>query len=399
MKTFEDFNEMITTKTSHIIVERDEFLEDFNEIKNLVKDLICSNIMPYICVQDTTLSTSTKVNYCYSKEYLDAFLDLEVLYHENSLECGIIFSEIDAFKDEKSFENSFTMEDVNKANDIIHTFVEETKQMHLTPFETMLHIHKFVNEFTYLDSESTDSKTREFKRTILGFGAGKDLEGTTGHASLVQAIINLLDDPNLKCKTIATTSFGVNRKEVKVHEYNVITINDKKYNIDGHYVEDASLVDINDFDEFHIPVHTCLFPINDLTKLIDRVLFHTGYSMNHKVIINPNNIKEYESIMNSALTEYEKFVKLHKQFSSIKNKKDKSTPINSEQYRAALINLLKKRYMLEHNTNTIPNNVLEGIKGDVDDIIEETIDSFNDVFTDDSASCFSARNAQNNAEL
>ena len=121
--------------------------------------------------------------------------------------------------------------------------------------------------------------------------------------------------------------------------------------------------------------------------------------MNHKVIINPNNIKEYESIMNSALTEYEKFVKLHKQFSSIKNKKDKSTPINSEQYRAALINLLKKRYMLENNTNTIPNNVLEGIKGDVDDIIEETIDSFNDTFTDDSASCFSAINAQNNADL
>ena len=303
------------------------------------------------------------------------------------------------FKDEKSFKNSFTMEDVNKANDIIHTFVEETKKLNLTPFETMLHIHKFVNEFTYLDSKSTDSKTREFNRTILGFGAGKDLEGTTGHASLVQAIINLLDDPNLKCKTIATTSFGVNRKEVNVHEYNVITINDKKYNIDGHYVEDASLVDINDFDEFHIPVHTCLFPINDLTKLIDRVLFHTGYSMNHKVIINPNNIKEYESIMNSALTEYEKFVKLHKQFSSIKNKKDKSTPINSEQYRAALINLLKKRYMLENNTNTIPNNVLEGIKGDVDDIIEETIDSFNDTFTDDSASCFSAINAQNNADL
>lgn len=136
---------------------------------------------------------------------------------------------------ESQFNVLWTFEQVAKANEEIDGLVNSIKEAKLSPYEAMTFIHKHITE-NYLYN-ATDS--RESSGTIMGAIIYKEIV-CVGYASMVKAIVDKLDMPNLKCEYLACGVSNKNNSSDRCgHMQNLITIKDDRYDIDGVYVEDA----------------------------------------------------------------------------------------------------------------------------------------------------------------
>lgn len=141
-------------------------------------------------------------------------------------------------------ENSWTFEEVIKANSYIDGIVEYIKEQNFTPFEAATFIHLYITSlFSYKENEDNLISPR----SIVGVLTSDDIV-CVGYASLTKAIIDKLKMPGLECSTFASkiTSTeesddvkGIDKNSPTGHMQNLIKIKDTKYKIDGRYVSDA----------------------------------------------------------------------------------------------------------------------------------------------------------------
>ncbi len=152
---------------------------------------------------------------------------------------------------------------VCRANSELSKVILEIKDKHLSPFETMIFIHKYASSFKY-----NEGKSAEEARTITGLYDKKDIV-CVGYATLVKAIVDELNMEGLEAQinTCDVRTLDNLFKSGK-HVNNIIKIKDDKYDIDGIYMEDAC------WDSALEGAKTkgrglahLLYPIQDITKL------------------------------------------------------------------------------------------------------------------------------------
>lgn len=170
--------------------------------------------------------------------------------------------------DTSQFNGLWTFEQVVKANEEIDKLVKSIKDANLSPYEAMTFIHKYITDNYYY--KNTDSI--ESSRTITGAVLYKEIV-CVGYASMVKAIVDKLDMPNLKCDYLSCRFRMKDLSGLGAHMQNLVAIKDDKYGIDGVYVEDACFDSARTIDDSGSKVAlgfgNFLFSVNDVENYKD----------------------------------------------------------------------------------------------------------------------------------
>lgn len=170
--------------------------------------------------------------------------------------------------DTSQFNGLWTFEQVVKANEEIDKLVKSIKDANLSPYEAMTFIHKYITDNYYYN----DTGNIESSRTITGAILYKEIV-CVGYASMVKAIVDKLDMPNLKCEYLSCRLIKKDLSGLGAHMQNLVAIKDDKYGIDGVYVEDACFDSAKTIDDsgskIALGFGNFLFSVNDVENYKD----------------------------------------------------------------------------------------------------------------------------------
>ena len=191
-----------------------------------------------LCGDLKSQSVSGQANYVYSAQEIKTLIELNNKLVSYGMGKQILVDELSEVESCSDIGDCWKLEEVINANREIDKIVKTIKKCKVSPYETMIYIHKYLTaNFAYKDDDMTKAAF------IVGaFSQDKDIV-CSGYSSLTKAIIDRLDSPDLKAEFMTGTFYLFEEKqeiERYAHSQCVITIKDKKYNIFGTYVEDAS---------------------------------------------------------------------------------------------------------------------------------------------------------------
>lgn len=223
--------------------------------------------------------------------------------------------------------NSFTINQVEKANNIIDAVVNKIMKLNLSPFETAVYIHDFCSSF-YYNSYDLDLGSRTLADVV---NSGNIV--CVGYASMFKAIVDKLNIPEIK----AGLNFANSVDNAGGHANNLVYIKDEKYGIDGYYMED-SCWDNPKMIEKDSSLTYCLYPIND----IDYVRTNYKYSANGDMQIY-YGIKVKGDLIDDS-DQDERKIRLNKEHREFLASIDKiGSPIQIEKYAEAYYEILVKQ--------------------------------------------------------
>jgi len=341
---------------------------DWDYVLCYIKSFLDEGKKVFFCVDGNMLrkNNDSKVNYTYTQEELDNLGKIDSLLKKYNQE-GIYFNERSKCKSYYDFEKLYTYDEVKSANEQIDIIVNKIKELNLSPFETMLYIHEYItNNFIY-DKEYSNIQNPRVLPGIFKYNCIV----CSGFASIIKAIIDRLDDPNLKCGLVGCTYRDVESEaelqyQYSNHTHNLIYIKDELYDINGYYVEDATKNKRNVNRVKGYGVSCCLHPIEDLFHYNNIEYYQRFYNSREKnileIAVDPlfRNPKRYKN--------KERIAQIYKKY------KNMSVPITIDKYSRAL-----KVVAPYFNIN-------------VDSEIEESKRVANLLFDEDATNCFVDRN-------
>ena len=218
----------------------------------------------------TENSNDSQADYLYTNEEMEAIVGLNNRLIASGMEQYIRVNELTKCTMSADFADAWSVKDVLEANNQIDNIVSFLKKSNYSPFEKMLFIHAYVTH----NYEYNDGSLEEC-RVLPGIVKNKKIV-CSGYASFIKAIIDKLDDPDLKCDIVGCELYS--RGLVKTYEgghcHNLIHIKDPKYNIDGSYVEDATWDSKTKKTKTGRGFAHCLFSVKDLQQMEDLVYNH-----------------------------------------------------------------------------------------------------------------------------
>ena len=226
-------------------VQRQAFFEDIDKIKDHLGRLAENgyDVCLVIDAKDSYKEVkSRRIEYQYTPEEMDKIIDTNEYLKSKGMKQDIRFSEFKFVNREDEFESSWELGKVIRANNEIEKIVDYIKEKKFSPFETMVYIHKYIGDnFSYTDEDTYKNikKSEETRNIVYAYENSHIV--CCGFASLVKAIIDRLDNPNLKCQYETAIVFDKNSNKYYGHAFNSIEICDEKYGIDETctYREDA----------------------------------------------------------------------------------------------------------------------------------------------------------------
>lgn len=104
-----------------------------------------------------------------------------------------------------------------------------------------------------------------------------------GFASIIKALVDKFDDPNLKCEIMPCEIRSKTIKKGSGHCQNLIYIKDSEYNIEGYYIEDSSNDSKPDSEAEALGYKYCLVPAGDMQHLKGNIIFKNFAQTDFKV--------------------------------------------------------------------------------------------------------------------
>jgi len=275
-KKMNEFNSVIENLSSCkeerlcFAVNREILLKNYSKVKKILEYAReHSDKQIELVIDDNGMvfvdnSFDMKVPYSYTQSEMQKFTEL--IYLE--LIDNLYFSEFyqEPFIPTKR-EELWSYYDVYRANANKKNIVKSIQRAKLSPFETILMANGKISESKYVGHASSDEKTRTFLTAEDARDNEEELKKSgkafvcTGYSSYAKAIIDELNNENLKCMFVpANFHYGKTkrRKYGATHMMLLVKIKDEKYDIDGYYMWDPTWSNI-------VP-ETVLFPIEDIKK-------------------------------------------------------------------------------------------------------------------------------------
>ena len=268
-------NEYKKANRISVAIDKKMFFQNMEQTKSVCLKLFEMGFLPQLILDQDMKEqdNNDQANYLYTDE---EFISLHKFEHD------VAFN--DAFdEDKKIFTSGFkicflelermddplrqvwTLSDVYAANSKIDILVKEIKNNNYSPYEAMLRIQDYVTRIGYAEDPNDYN---DADCTIMGIKNNHLL--CAGYSSLTKAIIDKLNWPELKCTIVGCKLYekkGGIYKLCSGHAQCMIEIVDRKYDIKGHYMNDACW-SVDGYKLFHGSHYsTFLFPITDLMCL------------------------------------------------------------------------------------------------------------------------------------
>lgn len=158
--------------------------------------------------------------------------------------------------------------EVVKANNKVYSVAKDIYDLHLSPAETQMVVHKYSSSFFF----EYEKGYAEEGRTILSVLSDQSNPAIVcaGFASIEKAVTDKLREmgyKGLKNELYACRTICKNEKEPEFHCFNIVSIKDKKYDINGKYVDDSTRDAPSTKMPFQQALNFYLIPISDWGKL------------------------------------------------------------------------------------------------------------------------------------
>lgn len=291
----------------------------------------------------TESSNDSQADYLYTSEEMEVLVDLNNRLLGLGMEQYIRVNELTKCTTAADFRDAWSIKDVLDANTQIDHIVSFLQKANYSPFEKMLFIHAYVTH----NYEYNDGSLEEC-RVLPGIVKNKKIV-CSGYASFIKAIIDKLDDPDLKCDIVGCDLYA--RGIVKTYEgghcHNLIHIKDPKYGIDGSYVEDATWDAKTSKTKTGRGFAHCLFPVRDLQQMEDLVYNHTFKQSRFDTLI-----ADRENVDGDSEPTYSK-----KTPEIISKYADRSTPISLDTFKSGLHAMYLQTKNQYHNDNLASKKV------------------------------------------
>ena len=237
----------------------------YDDLKRTCEQLLAQGKQVFITVDNSMYekNNDAPVDYMFSPTDLQRLVDLNNYLAERGMKTPVHINEMNRFVSKDEFGDGWSIHDVVTANQKIDEVVAFIKHKQYSPFEAMLFIHNYItHKFQYKDGRLEEC------RVLPGiFKSGKIV--CSGYASFIKAVIDRLNDPNLKCDLIGCEYYkkGLVRIFDGGHCHNLVHINDPKYSLKGSFVEDATPDSILEGDSASRGFTHCLLPVADLDRM------------------------------------------------------------------------------------------------------------------------------------
>lgn len=372
-KKIEEYNDEFEDTFVFTINKENLNTQYFEHLEELAKSVLKDGKQPIIIISQDMKKTSesSAVSYNYSYEDMRKITTLNnSLIEEHGMEKQILFNEFIAIENYEQVKEAWSLEDVYNANKNIDEIVNKIKAKEFSPFEAMLYIHRTV---TYIFEFNKDKESFSSERSrVLPDMFKNETIVCSGFASLVKAIIDKLDMPDLKCDFVGCRLYNKHLLNVSGsgHCHNLITIKDEKYKLDGHYVEDATWDARNDIYQNGQGFGHCLYPVTDLKHIKNYKYFQKFEQTRYSTIIEGKKKNFFEKLIDKSSTP------------EIINKYGaNSSPISKENFIKALTEIYEK-YPPEEKEDLVD------IEKYIESIMKISSENAQDTFDDESSSCF-----------
>lgn len=180
----------------------------------------------------------------------------------------------------------YNKEQIIAANSKINRTVEKLKESNLSPYEKVMFVTKLLNEKKYYMASNVN-----LSRDLYSVLNTRNII-CTGYASLLDVILNELNDENIKSTTETITQTNYFNGE-ELHTINCVYIKDEKYGIEGYYNLDVNyygenynhfMTPVNDVDGWYASKHKSTLKATEATS---------GTLLNQSIPIYKNNEKTY----------------------------------------------------------------------------------------------------------
>ncbi len=223
-----------------------------------------------ILVSSSDKSINSKIEYLYSIDqlkYLSKLNEqLEYYNKENNFPkgCEMKFSELfDMPKDIFDYSTLHNYDDVLKANDFIENIRITIENKKFTPLEAVIYTYQtLTNTFYYNKDNSIDDDS---VHTIIGALKEKQLITCAGISSFFKSIMDVLNNDYLKTGFLSIEE----PIEKSSHTFNIISIKDSHYGINGTYAMDLTADIADQKDEEWKGFSGCLVKLKNAIKLPD----------------------------------------------------------------------------------------------------------------------------------
>ena len=240
-------------KIDIITVPADEIFLFKDRIKEKVVELAMKGHKVSVVIdgfaQKNLLRGNERIEYNFKYYDLVRLCDLNDELKHLGLNGSIKFNEYFGTTKYSDLRTCWDLEQVVEANNEIEKIVRKIQSLKLSPYETMVYIHKYltqnyiykynVGKISRFLNKRKDEKNRSIVAAILN-----KQTICAGYASMIKAIIDRLNIRELTCDFQVACCFKKTKNGKEKHDcghaLNLITIEDSKYNIKGSYLNDAT---------------------------------------------------------------------------------------------------------------------------------------------------------------
>lgn len=343
-------------KASHgdcvVMISKDEILTNFENIMSVLNNNLYNKNIAVMVTGIEYTDNKKDVPYIYNTEEIKNLIYINNFLERHGHHDSILFNE--AFDFSQGVDPNtvcWSLSIVLEVNQKIDSIVNKIRSLNLSPYETILYIHKLASQIRYSAKGEIFTSKRETEATLIGLSDDYKHLCCVGYASFVKAIIEKLGDKNLRATVDTFSIYNKTRetndpKFITGHAVNIISIYDEKYNINGYYMEDAT-----PFESPEGPVFTlCLLPIPDMEHFKNEIFRHVPLKSTNGNIhcIVPIDAKMMDKIKDYPMFFRNAYLKVDYQWLPFKDKRTQKysrlnyTHINIETFEFAYTILLKK---------------------------------------------------------
>ncbi len=247
----------ISAETLIDLMKNNKFSEFKEEIKREVAELVKRGHEVNLVIDGNAtfdeVSSHDRVKYSFDGKEMQNLIKLNDELKEIGLKDSIKFNEFFWTSNYRDLETCWDLEDVVKANLEIDKVVKRIKELKLSQYEAMVYIHKYITKnyeygfhSTTITREDMRERINERDRSMISAIQDK-MTVCVGFAALTKAIIDRLNMPGLICAYEYADVYERDKNTEEItrfqggHCLNKIDITDKKYEIDGTYLSDATI--------------------------------------------------------------------------------------------------------------------------------------------------------------
>ena len=185
--------------------------------------------------------------------------------------------------------------DVVLANERLEKLAQDLLALELSPAEMLAAIHKYVASFIY----KSENFHAEEARSILSILSDQETPAIVcaAYASLEKALIGKLNEfgyKGLDCQLATYFDCG-NKGKSAYHCFCIVDIDDKKYNVQGKYYEDATKDAPTEKVRYQQAFNFFMLPICDLAKIKKTQVLEADVQFMQEIVsylINKGSLKK-----------------------------------------------------------------------------------------------------------